>query len=170
VTGPARDGGAADALRAAFDAAFGRPAHAPDRDGVPLLALRVAGERVAVRVLETCGLMPARPIVPVPARRAELLGLSGIRGAAVPIYSLARLIGRADDGPPRWIVLAAAGGDERVGLAVATFERHLVVAAQDLRPAAAGVGLAHAPELLHGEGGARPVLSVPSLVRAITSR
>ena len=76
----------------------------------------------------------------------------------------------SDDGAPRWIVLASAGREERVGLAVATFERHLVVAAQDLRPAAAAVGLAHAPELLHAEGGARPVLSVPSLVRAITSR
>jgi chemotaxis signal transduction protein len=113
--------------------------------------------------------MTARRIVPVPARRAELLGLSGIRGAAVPIHSLARLLGRADDGPPRWIVLAAVGGEARVGLAVATFERHLVVAAQDLRPADGGVGLAHASELLHAEGGARPVLSVPSLVRAITS-
>jgi purine-binding chemotaxis protein CheW len=164
------DGGAAGALRTAFDAAFALPARAPARDGVPLLALRVAGEPVAVRVLETCGLMPARRIVPVPARRAELLGLSGIRGAAVPIYSLARLLGRGDDGEPRWIVLAAASGAERVGLAVATFERHLVAAAQDLRPASDPAGRAHAPELLHAGGGAWPVLSVPSLVRAITSR
>jgi purine-binding chemotaxis protein CheW len=167
VTGRAGDG-TAEALRAAFDAAFGRPAELPGRDGVPLLALRVAGDPVAVRVLETCGLLPARRIVPVPARRPELLGLAGIRGAAIPIYSLARLLGRGEDGPPRWIVLAAAGGDDRVGLAVAAFERHLVVAAGDLRPAAGGP--AHAPELLQAEGGARPVLSVPALVRTITSR
>jgi chemotaxis signal transduction protein len=167
---PAPGGGATAAeLRAAFDAAFARPRGAGAEDAVALLALRVGGEPLAVRVLETAGLMPARRIVPVPSRRPELLGISGIRGAVVPIYGLARLLRRADDGEPRWIVLAAAGGEERVGLAVATFERHLVVPAERLRPAATGPG-GHAPELLHGEGASRPVLSIPSLVRAITGR
>jgi chemotaxis signal transduction protein len=162
-------GGTAAELRAAFDAAFARPPSAAGQDAVALLALRVAGEPVAVRVLETAGLMPARRIVPVPSRRPELLGISGIRGAVVPIYGLARLLRRGDDGEPRWILLAAAGGEERVGLAVATFERHLLVPAGDLRPAAAGAA-AHAPELLHADDAPRPVLSIPSLVRAITGR
>jgi chemotaxis signal transduction protein len=123
---------------------------------------------VAVRVLETAGIMAARPIVAVPSPRRELLGVSGIRGAVVPIYSLARLLGRADDAAPRWIVLAAAGA-ERIGLAVATLERHLVVPAAQVRPAAQpGPVQGHAPELLSGEAGGTPVLSVPSLVRAIT--
>jgi chemotaxis signal transduction protein len=160
----------AEALRAAFDEAFARPAETASRDTVALLALRAGGERVAVRVLETAGLMTARPIVPVPSPRAELLGVSGIRGAVVPIYSLARLLGREDEGAPRWVVLAAAGG-ERVGLAVAVFERHLVVPAAEVRPAAhPGSAAHHAPEVLQAGGEARPILSVPSLVRAITRR
>jgi chemotaxis signal transduction protein len=171
VSGPddrARD--TAQELRDAFDAAFARPAEAPATDRVSLLALRVAGERVAVRVLETAGLIPARPIVPVPSRRPELLGVSGVRGAVVPIFSLARLLGRADDAAPGWLVLAGEGAD-RVGLAVATFERHLVAAAAELRPAAhAGAALAHATEALHAGGEVRPVLSVPSLLRAISKR
>ena len=163
-------GATAGQLRAAFDTAFARPLEAPARDTVALLALRAGGEPVAVRVLETAGLMAARLVVPVPSPRPELLGVSGIRGAVVPISSLARLLGGADDGAPRWIVLAAAGG-ERVGLAVAAFERHLVVPAARLRPAAGAGGVAgHAPELLQGEGAATPVLSVPSLVREITRR
>jgi purine-binding chemotaxis protein CheW len=163
-------GASAAELRAAFDAAFARPAEAPVRDAVALLALRAGGEPVALRVLETAGILAARPIVPVPSPRPELLGIAGIRGAVVPIYSLARLLGRADDGAPRWIVLAAAGA-ERIGLAVAAFERHVVVPAAQLRPAARGGGAeGHAPELLQEEGGATPVLSVPSLVRAITRR
>jgi chemotaxis signal transduction protein len=93
-----------------------------------------------------------------------------VRGAVVPIYSLARLIGRADEGAPRWIVLAAAGA-ERVGLVVATFERHLVVPAAEIRPAARpGAAEGHAPALLHAGGEATPILSIPSLVRAITRR
>lgn len=165
-----RPGGApVDALRAEFDAAFSRPARAPGVDTVALLAIRVAGAPMALRVLETAGLMQARPVVPVPGRRPELLGVSGVRGALVPVYSLARLLGRGEDDPPRWLVLAATARGERVGLAVATLERHLVRPAGDLRPASgAGAGEAHAPELLVADGAARPVLSVPSLLRRIT--
>jgi chemotaxis signal transduction protein len=171
VSGPVQAGSSADELRAAFDGAFARPARASDADAVPLLALRVAGAPLAVRVLETAGLMQVRPIVPVPSRRAELLGVSGVRGALVPVYSLARLLGRADDDPPRWIVLATTAAGDRVGLAVATFERHLVVPARDLRPATrSGAGEAHAPELVYAEGTPRPVLSVPALLRTITAR
>lgn len=174
MSGDRGDGGqrgvTAAALRAAFDAAFARPAGAPAQDTVALLALRAGGVAVAVRVLETAGIMAARAVVPVPSPRPELLGVSGIRGAIVPIYSLARLIGRGDDGTPRWIVLAAAGA-ERVGLAVSVFERHLVVPASDVRPAARpGAAERHAPEVLHAAGAATPLLSVPSLVRAITRR
>ena len=166
---PVHRGASAEALRAAFDAAFARPARAPDVDTVALLAIRVGGAPMAVRVLETAGLMQVRPIVPVPGRRAELLGVSGVRGALVPVYSLARLLGRADDDPPRWLVLATTARGERVGLAVATFERHLVSPAGDLRPAtASGSGEPHAPELLVADGTIRPVLSVPSLLRKIT--
>jgi chemotaxis signal transduction protein len=171
VSAPRPDLGATAAeLRAAFDAAFARPPGAAAAETVALLVLRAGGAPVAVRVLETAGIMAARPVVPVPSPRPELLGVSGIRGAVVPIYSLARLLGRGDDGAPRWIVLAAAGA-ERVGLAAAAFERHVVVPAAELRPAAhAAAADHHAPELHHVGGEAIPVLSVESLVRAITRR
>lgn len=155
----------AEALRAEFDAAFGRPARAPADDLVRLLAFRVGGEPVAIRVLETAGLVAARRIEPVPSRRAELLGICGVRGQIVPVFSLARLLGRTEDAEPRWIVLAAAGA-ERVGLSAAVFERHLVVPAADLRPAAAGGGA----DVLHADGEARPVLSIPAILRVILGR
>lgn len=171
MSDPVRTGLSADDLRSAFDAGFAYPSRATERDAVALLALRVAGAPVAVRVLETGGLMPVRPIVPVPGRRPELLGVAGVRGALVPVYSLARLLGRAEDDPPRWIVLAANAAGDRVGLAVATFERHLLVPSGELRPAApTGAAAAHAPELLYDDGTACPVLSVPSLLRTITGR
>lgn len=165
---PLHGGAPADALRADFDGAFARPVRAPDADTVAMLAIRVGGAPMAVRALGIAGLMQVRPIVPVPGRRPELLGVSGVRGALVPVYSLARLLGRADDGPPRWLLLAATARGERVGLAVATFERHLVRPAGDLRPAAAGSGEAHVRELLVAEGLTRPVVSIPSLVTNIT--
>jgi purine-binding chemotaxis protein CheW len=157
--------GSAAALRAEFDAAFARPAQAPAEDQVRLLAFRVGGEPVAIRVLETAGLVAARRIEPVPSRRPELLGVCGVRGQIVPVFSLARLLGRAEDAAPRWIVLAAAGA-ERVGLSAAVFERHLVVPVAEIRPAAPGGGA----DVLHAGGEARPVVSIPAIVRDIMRR
>lgn len=161
-----RDRTSAEALRRAFDAAFAAPV-ARGRDArVALLAVRVGGEPMALRVLELAGLVQARRIVAVPSRRPELLGVSGLRGAVVSIYGLARLVGRADDGEPRWIALA--GGGDGIGLAVATLEGHLLVRPEELSPVApGGEARPHVREILRQDPGARPVLSVPSLVRAI---
>lgn len=156
----------AASLRRAFDETFAAPPR-PERDPlVPLLAVRVGGEPMAVRVLELGGIVRARRIVAVPSRRPELLGISGLRGVVLSIYGLTRLLGRDADDEPRWIAVAA--GDDRIGLAFGTLEGHLLVAAQALTPVAPGDGARpHVRELLRDDRGARAVLSVPSLVRTI---
>ncbi len=160
----------AQALREAFDAAFAVPAEGPRRDEVALLALRVGTEPFAMRVLEATGILAARPLSFVPSRRRELLGVAGLRGNVVPVYSVARLLGGADEAEtPRFLVLAAAGGEERVALAFSGFDGHLRVRPTALA-AAPERARAHVRELVRLEGEARPVLSVPSLVRAITGR
>jgi len=164
--GPSR----AAALRDAFDAAFAAPAEAPRRDEVSLLALRVGTEPVALRVLEAAGILAARPIAHVPSRRPELLGVAGLRGNVVPVYSVARLLGRAEEQEaPRFLVLASTVTEERLALAFSGFDGHLRV-----RPAALAAAperaLSHVRELVQLGAESRPVLSVPSLVRAITGR
>jgi purine-binding chemotaxis protein CheW len=160
-------GGAVDALRAEFDASFARaPAARPDE--VALLALRAGGEPVAVRVLEVAGLLPAGRVVPVPSRRPELLGIAGLRGAILPVYALGRLLGRSAD-EARWMLLCAVA-DERVAFAFEAFEGHVDVPAAAIHaPSGAGVR-AHVSAVVRLEGGFRPVLHVPSLVRAVTAR
>lgn len=164
--GPSR----ARALRDAFDAAFAAPAEAPRRDEISLLTLRVGTEPFAMRVLEAAGILTARPLAAVPSRRPELLGVAGLRGNVVPVYSVARLIGRAEEAEaPRFLVLAVAGPEERVALAFSGFDGHLRV-----RPAALAAAPdrahTHVRELVQLGAESRPVLSVPSLVRAITGR
>lgn len=160
-------GAAVEALRRAFDEAFSAPPRAGRDARVPLLAIRVGGEPMALRVLELAGLVQARRIVPVPSRRPELLGVSGLRGEIVPIYGVARLVGRPDEGEPRWVALAA--GEQRIGLGVAALEGHLLVRPEELAAVAPGAeAQPHVRELLRRGDGTRPVLSVPSLVRAIT--
>jgi purine-binding chemotaxis protein CheW len=165
-----RGDGALEALRAEFDGAFARaPAARPGE--VSLLALRAGGEPVAVRVLDVAGLLPAGRVAPVPSRRAELLGVAGLRGTILPVYALARLLGRPAD-EARWMLLAAtdAGGLERVAFACEGFEGHVTVPAADVHAATGGGVRAHVAAVVRVGGGFRPLLHVPSLVRAVTGR
>lgn len=160
---------AAAELRAEFDASF---AAAPaERTGVvALLAIRVGSTPFALRLLEASGIMTVRQVVPVPSRRPELLGVVGLRGDVVPVYGLARLVLRGDETEaPRWMVLAGTPDhQERVAFAFGAFEGHLMAAADELRPAEPRAG-DHVVALHQGVQ-VRPVLSLPSLVAAVTTR
>ena len=154
-----------DELRRAFDAAFAAaPAGARPLE-VPLLALRAGGEPLAVRALETAGLQRLPRVVALPSRRPEVLGVTGWRGAVLPVYALSRLMGLPDGAePPRWMLLC---GEERLALAFTAFEAHLRVAPEALEPAARGAARPAVRELVHLDGRVRSVVSIPDLLMAI---
>lgn len=154
------------AIREAFDASFASTPHGERRDDLALLAIRVGSDALALRVNETQGLLKAGRIVAVPSRRPELLGISGVRGAVIPIFSLARLTGRSEVQSPRWIALA--GDAERIGLAFAEFEGHLRVPASAVRSAASARDPARVASVVELDAGARPIIDVHAIVRAIT--
>lgn len=156
-------------LRRAFDASF---AAAPELERPPevaFLALRVGAEVFAVRLLDTAGLVPARRVVRVPSPDPALLGITGLRGAIVPVYSLAVLLGRhglAEDAP--WYLTCGRDAG-RVALAFTQFEGHVRAALSDLRAAQAErPGREHVSELLTVGDVVRPVLDVGSLMARIT--
>ncbi|GEJ55405.1 chemotaxis protein CheW [Anaeromyxobacter diazotrophicus] len=151
-------------LRAEFDAAFDAPPAGPAPAEVPLLVLRAGAGRVAVRALETGGLVACGRIEPVPSRRRELLGVTGLRGTLLPVYGLARLLGLEEGGEaPRWLLLA--GGPARLGLAFGALEAYRRVPAAALEAARGGAGPLR--ELVRLEGAAVPVASLPALLREI---
>jgi purine-binding chemotaxis protein CheW len=154
-----------EALRAEFDSAFAARRTVPPAE-TPLLAIRIGAAPYAVRLLEAGGLATAPRIVPVPSRRRELLGVAGLRGEVVPVYSLARIVLGADDGePPRWLVLAR--GEERLALAFAHLEGRLVARTSALRPVVAGAaGSPHADAIHPGPPG-RPVLALGAIAAAL---
>ena len=71
-------------LRAEFDGSFGEPVHPPDAQHAELLALRAGGRPYALRLAQTSGLHPDRPVTPLPGPLRALLGVagSGLLGAA----------------------------------------------------------------------------------------
>jgi purine-binding chemotaxis protein CheW len=93
VTSPTPMDPRATRLREAFDRGFALPPAAEAGETGDFLLLRAAGAAYALRVADMAGIAAGRTVVPVPGRRPELLGVAGIRGALVCVYSLSRLLG-----------------------------------------------------------------------------
>ena len=161
-------------LRRAFDRGFAVPAAASEAAGAEsYLALRAAGERVAVRLTEVRGLQAGRKITPLPSRLGELLGLAGIRGKCVPVYSAAALLGCGTASrQARWIVLCAGRLDaELLALAFDGFDGYLSLPKTRARAKpAADSSREHVAEVLESDAGARSVLDIASIMKAIDSR
>jgi purine-binding chemotaxis protein CheW len=153
------------ALRTAFDDAFADAPRPPGAAPVPLLGLQVGATAAAVRVHATGGLHRLGRVVAVPSRAPALLGVTGLRGAAVPVFSLAALLGVAPAAAPAaWMLLAP--GEPRVGLAFDALLGHALAAPAALRPAEGGGRVRE----LFDDGARRwPVLDLDALVRDVRS-
>ena len=107
-------------LRSGFDRSFAVAPRSCDAHQF-VIQIRVAGEAFAVRPCDIAGLARSRKIVPVPSRTKELLGVTALRGALIPVYDLAALLGiPPGTGGPSWLVLAP--GDTPIALAFDRFE------------------------------------------------
>jgi len=170
-----RDGagrGAAE-LRRAFDRAFAEPPRAAADDATEaVLELRAGTEACVVRVSEMRGLLARPTVVAVPGPLPELLGLAGLRGALLPVYSLAALQGQPiTEGAPAWMLLVEADG--LVGLA---FEEMLGYFRLDRReiaslPRASGAaGTSGGSQAARVGDALRPLIDVPSLVAGLKRR
>jgi chemotaxis signal transduction protein len=110
-----------EALRREFDEGFASPAGLPDAGLEPFVAIRSAGQPLALRVSDLTRLEARREIVPLPAQNPNLLGIAGIQGRLVPVYCLALLLGFERDAADwRWI--AVCGSPDPFGLAFEAFD------------------------------------------------
>ena len=158
-------------LREEFDRTFVlSPSAQGGREVVSLLAIRVAGNACAVRLVEISGLVNNRKTVPFPSRIPEFLGVAGIRGELVPVYSLVALLGYGSNGDmPQWLVLC--GSQAPVGLAFPEFESFLRIPPSDIHAAQQGEGVRdHVTEVVRAGAVVRAVVSIPSILQAIGGR
>jgi chemotaxis signal transduction protein len=154
-------------FREAFDQAFAAAPITTIAAFEDVLAIRIAGDAYALRVRDMKGLVASRKIVPLPSRKPELLGVAGIRGSLVAVYSLAALLGYgADSRAPSWFALA--GASEPIGLGFEEFEGFLRVPSADVHAAqAAERSRPHVGVVIRVQNQSRRVVDIPSTLAAV---
>jgi chemotaxis signal transduction protein len=146
-------------LKREFDDGFAAPPAPRPAAHVGLLVVRVAGRDLALRTAELAGLLRPRRIVPLPAEDPAVIGVAGIRGRVVAVYSLASLLGHKDDAPPEWLVLV---GPDPIAWSFARFLGHHQVEQGEITAAVETRG--HLAELARISGTVLPVIDVKSLL------
>lgn len=158
-------------LRRGFDETWAAPfREAAEDQPDSLLAMRVSGDAYAIKVGEIAGLVTGRKIVSLPGPIPELLGLAGVRGTLVPVYSLKAVLGYgSDDEQPRW--LALCGPEECFAVAFHEFEGYLRIARGELYPVEQKhVSRTYVMEVARGHGAVRAVVSIPLIRESIQER
>jgi chemotaxis signal transduction protein len=167
TTSTIRLGRSVDHLRWDFDQSFAEPPRSTSPETLDLLAIRIGGDPYALQIGELASLGLSRKVVPVPSRRPDVLGLAGIRGSIVSVYSLAVLLGyglRAAQ--TRW--LALCGPLEPVALAFEDLEGFHRVNREDLCSPEPGRGSRHHVALAVRVGKlTRLVVSTRSILAAL---
>jgi chemotaxis signal transduction protein len=158
-------------LRNEFDHAFSLPVRVETVKNRHLLAIRIGGDPYALNPEEIAGLHVDRAIVAVPGTLSEWLGLAGIRGELVPVYSLAALLGYEQSTSTRTRWLALCGSGQLLGLAFDAFERHLNLTLPQIAAAdPTNIKTEHVRAVAHADDMSRPVISIPSITAEIARR
>jgi purine-binding chemotaxis protein CheW len=151
-------------LRREFDGSFAEPLRRHDEDQVELLAIRAGGRPYALRLSQTSGLYPDRPVTELPSPLPALLGVAGFGGGILPVYDLASLLGHPLGDRPRWLVLAI--GSPSLAFAFSELDGHVRVAADTI------ITEGHeGADCLRGmvplPGGTRPIVDMPAARAAV---
>lgn len=159
-------------LREAFDATFALATRTGPPPQASLLAVRVAGQRFAVRIEEVAGLHADLRVAPLPTPMPDLLGMASLRGKLAAVYDLAAVLGYAPTaGVPRWLVMVRARN--AVALAFDGFEGQLVVSNEQIvaaGPASTHASSRHVREAVRAADKTFPIIHVASIMEAIQAR
>ncbi len=153
-------------IREEFDRGFAEPIRAAETDALGLLGISLGGDPYGIRLTEIAGLYADVAITAVPSPIPELLGVAGFRGVLTPVYDLAALLGYAGGGG-RWMILSAA---RDVAFSFDTFNDHFRISAKSLAGQQGTAATRHVGEVAHAGGRPLPLISIPSVVAAITAR
>jgi len=152
-------------LRREFDRGFAEPVRLEAVSEVNLLTIRIGAQPHAIRLSEVAGLFADKKVTRVPGCHPALRGIAGFRGALLPVYDLALLLGHGGVQAPRWLVIAAGAP---VALAFEAFVGQVRVPSTDILPRAARADLpAHARDVVRTQDFVGPIMHLPSVLDAI---
>lgn len=151
-------------LRDEFDRSFTAPARRHDREHAELLSVHAGDRPYAVRLSQTAGLHPDRPVTPLPGPTAALLGVAGFGGTIVPVYDLAALLGHPAPDRPRWLLLAT--GSPALAFALHRLDGHVRVPADTIVTESADAG-ACLRGMVPLPGGLRPIVDLRAARAAV---
>lgn len=152
-------------LHEEFDRSFATPFAETRIEVEQILAIRLKGDLHGLRVREIDGVERAASIVPLRADSPGLLGLSGYRGAILPVYDLGALLGYEEAREaPRWLFLCGKG--DPIALAVVEFAGYVTVPATAFH-APHGSPRRHVERFARIGDAVGAIVSVPSIVRGI---
>jgi purine-binding chemotaxis protein CheW len=161
-------------LRRDFDRGFAEPWAAESVRPADFLAIRLGGAAFALRLADLSGVSADRPVTPLPGAPAELVGISSVRGALVPVWDLRLLFGMEAAGAPRWMALLVAPSP--LGLGFDSVDGYLrvyperVTAAGDRERAAGPRGAGLVRSVLRADTQLRPVVDAAAIIEQITRR
>jgi chemotaxis signal transduction protein len=155
----------AEQMRAAFDRGFAEPPAGAAEPSANYLGIRVAGHAYAVALAEIGAVSAGKRLAPLPSSARELLGVAGVRGDIVPVFSLAALLGHGAAEGGRWLMLAAGG---KAGFAFDALDGQLDIPLSAIAPASSASGFVQANAVI--AGAARPVVSIPALMEHLERR
>lgn len=158
----------AEELRDAFDRSFVAPARIEEAAAADLLAIRIGSEACALRLTDIAGLFADKKITRVPGRAAALLGIAGFRGAVMPVYDLAALLGYPMAKMPRWLAMASAAP---VAFAFEAFDGHRRLTRDALvRPETDDHARKYVSEMVRMDDIVRAIVDLPAILQAISTQ
>lgn len=125
-------------LKRSFDLTFQQPLVERGQELVHLLIVRVGIARFALKVADLAGLARAQTVVPIPGADSGLLGIAGLKGRMVAVYSLAAMIGSPELSTEqnRWMVLCRC--EKEIALGFSAVTGTMMVPRAELSPVSPG--------------------------------
>ena len=158
-----------DDLKRAFDLTFQQPLVERAQELVHLLIVRIGTARFALKVADLAGLARAQTVVPLPGADAGLLGIAGLKGRMVALYSLAAMIGSPELSTEqnRWMVLCRC--EKEIALAFTAVTGTMMVPRAELSPVSSGAP-PHATDAVGSGASQLWLLNVSSIAENIVKR
>lgn len=160
-------------LRQAFDSTFATPQSLTTGEIENLLMIRIAGDPYAIRLLDIAEIISGRSVVSVPTTTPDLLGLAGVQGGIVPVFSLSSLLGYGlETDPPRWMIIC--GSEEPFALGLSDFEGHLKLPTSALHTdenfRTSRENVKYVTQVARTPNGVRAVISIPLIMATMRNR